>query len=96
MKHQHPSPPRLRKIILRISLSISRTGGVQNRLQEQRITFDWLEELPGEWLHAEAVHTDTDGNPQSTAISIGPQHDTVGRQWIEAAAKEAVRRGPQI
>ena len=73
-----------------------KTGGVQNRLQDQRITFDWLEELPGEWLHAEAVHTDTNGNPQSTAISIGPQHDTVGRQWIEAAAKEAVRRGPQI
>ena len=73
-----------------------KTGGVQNRLQEQRITFDWLEELPGEWLHAEAAHTDTDGNPQSTAISIGPQHDTVGRQWIEAAAKEAVRRVPKF
>ena len=73
-----------------------KTGGVQNRLQDQRITFDWLEALPGEWLHAEAVHTDTNGTPQSTAISIGPQHDTVGRQWIEAAAKEAVRRVPKF
>ena len=73
-----------------------KTGGVQNRLQEQRITFDWMEEHPGEWLHAEAVRTDTDGNPQSVAISIGPQHDTVGRQWIEAAAKEAMRRMPKF
>ena len=73
-----------------------KTGGVQNRLQNQRITFDWMEEHPGEWLHAEAVHTDTNGNPQSVAISIAPQHDTVGRQWIEAAAKEAMRRIPKF
>ena len=73
-----------------------KTGGVQNRLQDQRITFDWLEEHPGEWLHAEAVRTDTNNNPQSTAISIGPQYDTVGRQWIEAAAKEAMRRIPKF
>lgn len=73
-----------------------KTGGVQSRLQDQRITFDWLEELPGEWLHAEAVHTGTNGNPQSIAISIGPQYDTVGRQWIEAAAKEAMRRIPKF
>lgn len=73
-----------------------KTGGVQSRLQEQRITFDWLEELPGEWLHAEAVHTDTNGTPQDTAISIGPQYDTVGRQWIEEAAKEAMRRIPKF
>ena len=73
-----------------------KTGGVQNRLQEQRIIFDWLEELPGEWLHAEAVRTDTNGNPQSVAISIGPQHDTVGRQWIEASAKTAMRRIPKF
>ena len=73
-----------------------KTGGVQNRLRDQRITFDWLEEHPGEWLHAEAVHTDTNNNPQSTAISIGPQYDTVGRQWIEEAAKEAMRRIPKF
>ncbi|MDE0682393.1 MAG: site-specific DNA-methyltransferase [Candidatus Poribacteria bacterium] len=73
-----------------------KTGGVQNRLKDQRITFDCLEEHPGEWLHAEAVHTGTNGNPQSTAISIGPQYDTVGRQWIEEAAKEAMRRIPKF
>ena len=73
-----------------------KTAGVQSRSKDQRITFDWLEDLPGEWLHAEAVHTDTNSTPQSIAISIGPQHDTVGRQWIEAAAKEAMRRIPKF
>ena len=69
-----------------------KTGGVQNRLKKQRITFDWLEELPGEWLHAEGVHTDPDGDTQSIAISIGPEYVTLGNQWINEAAKEAVRR----
>ena len=69
-----------------------KTAGVQNRLQEGRINFDWLEELPGEWLHAEGVWTDKDEKTQSIAISIGPQYDTVGRQWMQEAAKEAVRK----
>ena len=69
-----------------------KTAGVQNRLKEQRITFDWLEEHPGEWLHAEGVWTDKDEKTQSIAISIGPQYDTVGKQWMREAAKEAVRK----
>ncbi|MDE0555404.1 MAG: DNA methyltransferase, partial [Candidatus Poribacteria bacterium] len=72
-------------------------AGVQNRLKNQRITFDWLEELPGEWIHAEGVHTDENGNQtQSIAVSIGPEYDTVGRQWIEEAAKEAMSRIPKF
>ena len=73
-----------------------KTGGVQNRLQEQRITFDWLEELPGEWLHAEGAYTDADNNVQSVAISIASQSITVGSQWINEAAKEAARRTPRF
>ncbi len=73
-----------------------KTGGVQNRLQEQRITFDWLEELPGEWLHAEGAYTDVDNNIQSVAISIASQSITVGSQWINEAAKEAARRTPRF
>ena len=69
-----------------------KTAGVQNRLKEQRITFDWLEEYPGEWLHAEGVWTDKDEKTKNIAISIGPQYDTVGKQWIREAAKEAVRK----
>ena len=73
-----------------------KTAGVQNRLETQRITFDWLEEYPGEWIHAEGIHTDESGNTQSIAISIGPQYDTVGSQWINEAAKETVRRTPKF
>ena len=73
-----------------------KTGGVQNRLKDRQITFEWLESHPGEWVHAEGIWTDTEGNTQRIAVSIGPQYDTVGRQWIEAAAKEAVRRMPKF
>lgn len=73
-----------------------KTAGVQNRLKNQRITFDWLEAYPGEWIHAEGVHSDEKGETQSVAISIGPQYDTVGRQWVEEAAKEAMRRIPKF
>ncbi len=69
-----------------------KTAGVQNRLKEDRITFDWLEELPGEWLHAEGVQTDKNERTQNIAISIGPQYDTLGKQWMREAAKEAVRK----
>ena len=64
--------------------------------KDQRITFDWLEAYPGEWLHAEGMWTDNNGNTKSIAISIGPQYDTVGSQWINEAAKEAVRRTPKF
>lgn len=73
-----------------------KTAGVQNRLKAQRIRFDWLEALPGEWLHAEGVQTDEKDNTQRIAISIGPEYDTVGSEWIGAAAKEAVRRVPMF
>ena len=73
-----------------------KTAGVQNRLEQQRITFDWLGEYPGEWIHAEGVHTDENGNTKSIAISIGPEYDTVGSQWISETAKEAVRKTPKF
>ena len=73
-----------------------KTAGVQNRFKDQRITFDWLEEYPGEYIQAEGVHTGEDGDTQNIAISIGPQYDTVGSQWINEAAKEAVRRIPKF
>ena len=73
-----------------------KTAGVQSRSKDQRITFEWLEEHPGEYIHAAGVQTDEDGKPQSIAISIGPEYDTVGSQWINAAAKAAMRRMPKF
>ena len=69
-----------------------KTAGVQNRYKEQRINFDWIEEYPGECIHAEAARTDEDGKTESIAISIGPQYDTVGKRWMQETAKEAVKK----
>ncbi len=77
-------------------LEYLKTSGVQNRLKQQRITFDWVEARASEWLHAEGVYTDANGKTQTAAISIGPQYGTVGREWINEAAKEAVRRVPKF
>ncbi len=63
-----------------------KTAGVQHRL-----TFDWISSFPGEYLHAEGAYTDENGDSQRVAISIGPQYETVGRQWMGAAVKEAAR-----
>ena len=73
-----------------------KSAGVQNRIREQRLTFDWLSPFPGEYLHAEGAYTDENGESQSVAISIGPQYETVGRQWMEGAAREAMRRIPKF
>ncbi|MYF57118.1 site-specific DNA-methyltransferase [Candidatus Poribacteria bacterium] len=69
-----------------------KTAGVQNRFKEQRINFDWIEEYPGECIHAEAARTNEDGKTESIAISIGPQYDTVGKRWMQETAKEAVKK----
>ena len=73
-----------------------KTAGVQNRVKAQRLTFDWLASFPGEYLQAEGAYTDENGASQSVAISIGPRYETVGRQWMSGAVKEAVRRIPKF
>ena len=73
-----------------------KTAGVQNRVQAQRLTFDWLSPFPGEYLHAEGAYTDENGASQSVAISISPRYETVGRQWMSGAVREAVRRIPKF
>ena len=73
-----------------------KTAGVQNRVKAQRLTFDELAPFPGEYLQAEGAYTDENGASQSVAISIGPRYETVGRQWMSGAVKEAVRRIPKF
>ena len=73
-----------------------KSAGVQNRVKAQRLTFDWLSPFPGEYLHAEGAYSDENGESRSVAISIGPQYETVGRQWMSGAVKEAMRRIPKF
>ncbi len=74
-------------------------AGVQNTRRGERLTFDRLDPYAGTWLHAVGEYTESDEVAQSAglrnvrrvAVSIGPEHGTVGPQQVKEAAKEAVQ-----
>ncbi len=68
-----------------------RKAGVQNTIKNERLKFDHLEPFGGTWIHAAGEYTDADGKPRRAAVSIGPEHGTVGPQHVKEAAKEAVQ-----
>ncbi len=67
-----------------------RKAGVQNTVKNERLVFDRLEPLAGTWLQASGSYTDADGKSRRVAVSIGPEHGTVGPNQVKEAAKEAV------
>jgi len=67
-----------------------RKAGVQNTVKNERLTFERLEPLAGTWLQASGSYTDADGKSRRVAVSIGPEHGTVGPNQVKEAAKEAV------
>ncbi|WKZ82057.1 MAG: site-specific DNA-methyltransferase [Acidimicrobiia bacterium] len=68
-----------------------RKAGVQNRVKQERMTFDTLEPHAGEWIQGAATYTDATGETRRVAISVGPEHGTVGPLQVKEAAKEAVK-----
>lgn len=66
-------------------------AGVQNTRKNERLSFKCLDTYPGVWLHGCGEFTDLDGKTYRVAISIGPEHGTVGPQQVKEAAKEAVQ-----
>jgi adenine-specific DNA-methyltransferase len=68
-----------------------RKAGVQNTKQGERLNFDTLEPYAGAWIQASGEFTDKEGETKRVAVSIGPEHGTVGPTHIKEAAKEAVR-----
>jgi adenine-specific DNA-methyltransferase len=68
-----------------------RKAGVQNTKKNERLTFDRLDPHAGTWIHATGAYTDADGKSRRVAVSIGPEHGTVGPQQVKEAAKEAVQ-----
>lgn len=68
-----------------------RKAGVQNTRKGERLTFDRLDPYAGAWLHAAGEYTDANGKTRRVAVSIGPEHGTVGPQQVKEAAKEAVQ-----
>ena len=66
-------------------------AGVQNTRKSERLRFDRLDPYAGAWLHAAGEYTDADAKSRRVAVSIGPEHGTVGPQQVKEAAKEAVQ-----
>ena len=64
---------------------------MQNRVKDERLVFERLEPFAGTWIQAEGEYTDKHGKAQRVAVSIGPEHGTVGPEQVKEAAKEALR-----
>ena len=66
-------------------------AGVQNTRKSERLNFGRLDPYAGTWLHAAGEYTDAIGKTRRVAVSIGPEHGTVGPRQVKEAAKEAVQ-----
>jgi len=60
-------------------------------LQECDGVPDRLDMWSGQWIHAEGEFTDQDGAQRRVAVSIGPEHGTVGPEQVLGAGREALR-----
>jgi adenine-specific DNA-methyltransferase len=68
-----------------------RKAGVQNTKKNERLVFERLEPFAGTWVQAAGEFTDRDGLARRVAVSLGPEHGTVGQEQVKEAAKEAMR-----
>jgi len=68
-----------------------RKAGVQNTIKNERLKFDALEPFAGAWIHAAGEYAEKNGTVKRVAVSIGPEHGTVGPEQVKEAAKEAVQ-----
>ena len=68
-----------------------RKAGVQNTKKKERLVFDRLDPHPGTWVQATGTYQDAEGKTHRVAVSIGPEHGTVGPQQVRTAAMEAVK-----
>ena len=65
-------------------------AGVQNTRKEERLSFTRLEPHAGVWIHAVGEYADATATARRVAVSIGPEHGTVGGDQVKEAAKEAL------
>ena len=67
-------------------------AGVQNTKRDERLVFVRLDPRTGDpWIHAEGEYQERDGRKCRVAVSIGPEHGTVGAEQVERAARAAIR-----
>jgi adenine-specific DNA-methyltransferase len=68
-----------------------RKAGVQNTIKNERLTFETLDPYAGAWLNAAGTYIDAAGKAHRVAVTLGPEHGTVGPNQVKEAAKEAVQ-----
>jgi adenine-specific DNA-methyltransferase len=68
-----------------------RKAGVQNTKKGERLVFETLDFHAGTWVNAAGTYADSSGKMRRVAVSIGPEHGTVGPLQVKEAAKEAVQ-----
>jgi adenine-specific DNA-methyltransferase len=68
-----------------------RKAGVQNTRRGERLVWQRLEPFAGAWIQAAGEYADAAGKRRRVAVSIGPEHGTVGQRQIQEAAKEALK-----
>ncbi|MGQ0715291.1 MAG: site-specific DNA-methyltransferase [Gemmatimonadaceae bacterium] len=85
---QRSSPPAQFETMIIDNL---RKAGVQNTKKGERLTFEHLDIHAGTWIHAAGTYADAAGKSRRAAVSIGPEHGTVGPMQVKEAAKEAVQ-----
>lgn len=66
-------------------------AGIQNTKKDERLKFNQLEAFAGRWINAVGQITEADGKIKRVAISVGPEHGTVGPEQVKEAAKESVQ-----
>jgi adenine-specific DNA-methyltransferase len=66
-------------------------AGVKSTHKNQGIKFEQLTPFAGIWIHAVGEYTDKGGVVRKVAVSIGPEHGTVGHEQVKEAAKEAMK-----
>lgn len=66
-------------------------AGIQNTKKDERLKFTQLEPFAGRWISAIGQYTENDGKVKRVAISVGPEHGTVGPEQVKEAAKESVQ-----
>jgi adenine-specific DNA-methyltransferase len=70
-----------------------REAGVQNTKAGERLEFELLEPLDGGlYLQAVGEYSDSNGLLKRVAVAIGPEHGTVGKDFIRDASNEATRQ----
>lgn len=67
-----------------------RRAGIQNGRRAERIEFESLEQVAGEYVQAIGDRKSDDEAPSRVAIALGPQYGTVSPGFIKQAAKEAI------